>query len=95
MRFPSSVLVLAVAGCSQGFVQLPPGPEGGADATTFDGPVGSDAALEAGGDGGAGETGADAPVDAPEDAADATPDGAGDAPMDAADAADATDSQSE
>jgi hypothetical protein len=86
MRFGSSVVViLALTGCSQAYVQLPPFPDSGPqDATTADVIVneGGEAGEEEGGttDGGDGAT--DAPSDAPTDA-----------PSDALDAGDATDAE--
>jgi|HubBroStandDraft_4_1064222.scaffolds.fasta_scaffold114422_2 hypothetical protein len=80
MRLPSfAVVVLALTGCSQGYIQLPPFPDAGPqDATTADVIVG-----EAGeGEGGTAD-GGDGATDAPSDAAT-------DAPTDAGDAGDAT-----
>jgi hypothetical protein len=87
MRFGSlAVVVLALSGCSQGYVQLPPFPDSGPqDATTVDVIVNEGGGEEGGTtDGGDGATDApsDAPTDAPTDAGDAG-DANGDATTDA------------
>jgi hypothetical protein len=78
MRLPSfAVVVLALTGCSQGYIQLPPFPDSGPqDATT------ADVIVNEGGE--AGEE--DATADGGDGATDAPSDGATDAPTDAGDA---------
>ncbi len=74
-----AVVVLALSGCSQGYVQLPPFPDSGPqDATTVDVVV-----NEGGGEEGGTTDGGDGASDAPSDTTT-------DAPSDAGDAGDAT-----
>jgi hypothetical protein len=83
-----AVVLLALTGCNQAYVELPPGPDSGPeDATTTDvlfmeaGEAGQEAETTDGG-GDAGDATSDAPTDSPSDAGDATSDGTTDAESD-------------
>jgi hypothetical protein len=91
MRVALLAVVLALAGCTQGYIQLPPFPDGGLqDATTFDVIGSTDVTAETGEGGPEDDTGTDAPADGGSDSAgDSASNDASDAPADAADAGDA------